>query len=32
MTPLGWLFLIASWAALTACTVWCFAKIWHAPF
>ncbi len=32
MTPLGWLFLIASWAVLTAVTVWCFVKIWQAPF
>jgi hypothetical protein len=32
MTPLGWLFLTGSWAALTACTIWCFVKIWQAPF
>jgi hypothetical protein len=32
MTPLGWLFLTVSWAILTACTVWCFVKIWQAPF
>jgi hypothetical protein len=32
MTPLGWLFLTASWAVLTYVTVWCFVKIWRAPF
>ena len=32
MTPLGWLFLTASWAVLTYVTVWCFVKIWQAPF
>ena len=32
MTPLGWLFLTTSWAVLTYVTVWCFVKIWQAPF
>ena len=32
MTSLGWLFLTASWAVLSAVTVWCFVKIWQAPF
>jgi hypothetical protein len=32
MTPLGWLFLTASWAVLTSVTVWCFVKILQAPF
>jgi hypothetical protein len=32
MTPLGWLFLTTSWAVLTVVTVWCFVKIWQAPF
>jgi SNF family Na+-dependent transporter len=32
MTPLGWLFLTTSWAVLTFVTVWCFVKIWQAPF
>jgi hypothetical protein len=32
MTPLGWLFLTVSWTVLTCVTVWCFVKIWQAPF
>jgi hypothetical protein len=32
MTPLGWLFLTASWAVSTSVTVWCFVKILQAPF
>lgn len=32
MTPLGWLFLTVSWTVLTYCTIWCFVKIWQAPF
>jgi hypothetical protein len=32
MTPLGWLFLTVSWAVLTSVTVWCFVKLWQAPF
>jgi hypothetical protein len=32
MTPLGWPFLTTSWAVLTYVTVWCFVKIWQAPF
>ena len=32
MTPLGWLFLTASWAALTAVMIGCFVKTWQAPF
>jgi len=32
MTLLGWLFLTTTWAVLTYVTVWCFVKIWQAPF
>ena len=32
MTLFGWLVLTTSWAVLTAVTVWCFIKIWQAPF
>jgi hypothetical protein len=32
MTLLGWLFLTVSWTVLTSFTVWCFVKIWQAPF
>ena len=32
MTPLGWVFLIISWGLLTYFTVWCFIKIFKAPF
>jgi hypothetical protein len=32
VTPLGWLFLTVSWAGLSVVTLWCFVKIWQAPF
>jgi hypothetical protein len=32
MTPSGWVFLCVSWGVLTAVTVWCFVKIFKAPF
>lgn len=32
MTRLGWLLLSVSWAVLTYWTIWCFVKIWRAPF
>jgi hypothetical protein len=32
MTPWGWVFLCVSWGVLTAVTVWCFVKIFTAPF
>jgi hypothetical protein len=32
MTLWGWVFLGVSWGVLTAVTVWCFVKIFKAPF
>ena len=32
MTLLGWIFLSVSWIVLTYFTVWCFVKIFKAPF
>lgn len=32
MTPWGWVFLSVSWGVLTVVTVWCFVKIFKAPF
>jgi len=31
MTPLGWLFMLASVGGVTALTVWCFHKVLGAP-
>ena len=32
MTRLGWVVLSVSWVVLTYWTIWCFVKIWRAPF
>jgi hypothetical protein len=32
MTLWGWVFLGVSWGLLTTVTVWCFVKIFTAPF
>jgi hypothetical protein len=32
MNGLGWVFLVVSWGVLTYFTVWCFIRIFTAPF